>query len=405
VTVDSSTGEFGPVGFPVPDVPPGSYQVTTDCGGTASFEVLAVQPTLELDPASGQVGDRVSATGTCPVSSGSVEIFFAGEPVGSATVDSTTGEFGSVDVDVPAVEPGGHAVTTDCGGTASFDVLPVGTIPATLELDPARGELGVDVTASGTCPLDHSDVTLLLDDRTVATTGGDPETGEFQVVFPMLGLEGPAHTVTTSCGASEEFTVLFPPPSTSRAGPGTGAGQGTAPQGRPNRPRSQLPTPTPIDTAQGLRIIVPDLTGLTEDEVITALGDQLTLDQRTGGSGVVTRQLPLPGTLVEPASEVSILLAEPEVAALRSGTSRFPLAVLTILLGALISALLFGERVRRRRGRERRWVDTDVRTELETAEPALPDVPDGSAPGLDVRLELRRDPKHLTFREVGRAHD
>jgi hypothetical protein len=312
-------------------------------------------------------------------------------------VDSSTGEFDPVDFDVPAVGTGGHAVTTDCGGAASFDVLPVGVIPATLELDPAQGKLGVDVTATGTCPLDHSDVTLFLDDRTVATTDGDPETGEFQVVFPMLGLEGPTHTVTTSCGATEEFTVLFPSPSTSRVGPGTGGGQGTstAPRGRPNRPRSQLPTPTAIDTPQGLRIVVPDLTGLTEDEVITALGDQLTLDQRTGGPGVVTRQLPLPGTLVEPASEVSILLAEPEVAALQSGTNRFPLAVVTILVGALISALLFGDRVRRRHARERRWVDTDVRTELETAEPALPDVPDGSAPGLDVRLELHRDPKHL----------
>jgi hypothetical protein len=207
--------------------------------------------------------------------------------------------------------------------------------------------------------------------------------------------------VTTSCGASEKFTVLFPSPSpsTKRPGPGANAGSGTSAgpdtRGRPDRPRSQLPTPTPVDTPQGPRIIVPDLTGLTEDEVITALGDLLTLVDRTGGPGVVTRQLPLAGTPVEPASEVSVLLAEPEQVALESETSRFPLAVLIVLGVALIGALLSGERVRRRRARERRWVDTDVRTELETAEAALPDVPDGSAPGLDVRLELHRDPKHL----------
>jgi hypothetical protein len=143
-------------------------------------------------------------------------------------------------------------------------------------------------------------------------------------------------------------------------------------------------------------MLVPDLTGLTEDEVITALGDELTLDNPTGGVGVVIRQLPLPGTPVEPASAVSILLGEPELrTAEAAGASRLPLAVLATLLGALIGALLHGERVRRRRARERRWVDTDVRTESETAEPALQDVPDGSAPGLDVRLELHRDPKHL----------
>jgi hypothetical protein len=399
VSVDPSTGEFGPVGFPVPDVPPGFYDVTTNCGGTAPFEVLEVLPTVELDPTSGQVGDAVTATGTCPVSSGSVQVFFDGTRVGSATVDSSTGEFGSVDFPVPDLSPGSYGVTTDCGGQASFVVLPDGVIPATLELDPARGELGIDVTANGTCPLDHPDVTLLLDGRTVATTGGHPKTGGFEIVFPMLGVEGPRHTVTTSCGASEGFTVIFPSPSATSPSPGTRAeprtGGSSGSQGRPNRPRSQLPVPTPIETPQGLRMLVPDLTGLTEDEVIIALGDELTLDNPTGGVGVVIKQLPLAGTLVEPASAVSILLAEPELAPIESGTSRFPLAVLTVLVGALIGALLSGERVRRRRARERRWVDTDVRTELETAEPALKDVPDGSAPGLAVRLELQRDPKHL----------
>jgi hypothetical protein len=399
VTVDSSTGEFGPVAFPVPDVPLGLYDVTTDCGGRAPFEVLPVGATLELDPDAGHVGDGVSATGTCPVDSESVEIFFAGEAVGSESVNSSTGEFGSVDFDVPVVELGSHDVTTDCGGRASFAVVPVGVIPATLELDPAKGKLGVDVTASGTCPLDHPDVTLFLDGRTVATTGGDLKTGDFEIEFPMLGVKGPTHTVTTSCGASEKFTLLFPSPSTKRPGPGANAGSGTSAgpdtRGRPDRPRSQLPTPTPVDTPQGPRIIVPDLTGLTEDEVITALGDLLTLVDRTGGPGVVTRQLPLAGTPVEPASEVSVLLAEAEQVAPISETSRFPLAVLTVLVGALIGALLSGERARRRRARERHWVDTDVRTELETAEPAIPDVPDGAAPGLDVRLELHRDPKHL----------
>jgi hypothetical protein len=281
-------------------------------------------------------------------------------------------------------------------------------IPATLELDPARGKLGVDVTASGTCPLDHPAVTLFLDDGPVAQKAAAAKTGAFEIVFPMLGVEGPVHTVTTSCGASEKFTVLFPAPSTDPAGaaPRTGGQAGVPGVGqRPNRPRSELPTPTPVDTPQGLRIRVPDLTGLTEDEVITALGNQLTLANRTGALGVVTRQLPLPGTLVEPASQVSILLGELELAARESGTSLFPLAVLVLLVGALIGAILSGERVRRRRARERRWVDTDVRTELTTAEPALQDVPDESAPGLDVRLQLRREPEDLTFQEVGRAHD
>src|SRR3954447_1593843 len=139
--VDSSTGAFART-FTVPQIAPGSYGVSTSCDASADFDVLAtpvsVDPSLVLDPTRGYAGDGVSATGTCPVASGSVEIFFGETSVGSATVDSSTGEFG-LTFTVPDISPKSYVVTTDCGGEAPFEVVEV---PATLELDPTSGHVG-----------------------------------------------------------------------------------------------------------------------------------------------------------------------------------------------------------------------------------------------------------------------
>src|SRR3954452_19548855 len=85
---------------------------------------LLPAPTLTVTPTSGYAGDGVSATGTCPVHSGSVEIFFGETSVGSAPVESSTGEFG-LTFTVPDVSPGSYVVTTDCGGEAPFEVVEV----------------------------------------------------------------------------------------------------------------------------------------------------------------------------------------------------------------------------------------------------------------------------------------
>src|SRR4029453_12648014 len=128
-----------PVGFLVPDIDAGSYDVRTSCEASADFEVLptrvVVDPTLVLDPTSGYAGDGVTATGTCPVDSGSVEILFGGESVDFTTVDPSTGEVGLAFA-VPDVSPRSYVVTTDCGGEAPFEVVEV---PPTLQLDPTSG--------------------------------------------------------------------------------------------------------------------------------------------------------------------------------------------------------------------------------------------------------------------------
>jgi hypothetical protein len=89
-TVDYSTGELG-TSFSVPELAPGSYDVTTSCGGHASFEVLApVLPSLALDPVSGEGGTDVTARGTCPRYTEYVEVYFEDRLVASDSVGSST---------------------------------------------------------------------------------------------------------------------------------------------------------------------------------------------------------------------------------------------------------------------------------------------------------------------------
>jgi hypothetical protein len=132
---------------------------------------------------------------------------------------------------------------------------------------------------------------------------------------------------------------------------------------------------------------VPDLTGLTEDEAVATLGDQLVLGNRTGRDGRIERQVPAPGALVEPASAVTVVLDEPAPNLL---WLIVPAVLVLTLTGGLVA-----ERVRRRRVRERRWIEDQVRTDVRPQVAAVSDVPGHAVPGVDLRVEVHRDPARL----------
>ena len=131
VTVDGSTGVFGPVTFEVPEVAAGAYTVTSNCGARQPFDVLApeVPATLDLVPSSGAVGEEISASGTCPLSRDPVGIRIGDRTVGSDEVEPGTGAFGPVNFPVPAGELGPREVTTSCGATETLTVVPPPVTP------------------------------------------------------------------------------------------------------------------------------------------------------------------------------------------------------------------------------------------------------------------------------------
>jgi len=143
---------------------------------------------------------------------------------------------------------------------------------------------------------------------------------------------------------------------------------------------------------------VPAEAGAAEHEgQLAALGDTLRLADPSGGTGRISSQTPPPGTLVVPASAVSVVLAADEQA------SWLPPVLAVAVVGALIAALVSARHVRRRRAREQPWLEENVRTELRVQEPLVPAVPDRAASGLAVRLDVRRAPAQLEFQEVDRA--
>lgn len=131
--IDLIDGEFVGKPFEVPDeLQPGMHTLRLRCPGsedtfaTTDFTVLAA-PTLLLDPVQGSPGSTVSASGTCPAAEeAGPDLLFDGVVLATATTDGT-GVFGPTSFSVPEDADGpAHAVTTSCGGKASFTlVVPV----------------------------------------------------------------------------------------------------------------------------------------------------------------------------------------------------------------------------------------------------------------------------------------
>ena len=143
------------------------------------------------------------------------------------------------------------------------------------------------------------------------------------------------------------------------------------------------PSGTPPDG----RIVVPDLTGLTPEEAAAQLGDQLTLDTR-GDEGTVQEQIPAPGTLVEPASAVTVVLAP-------DGSTNLAWLLVPAVLVLALAGGLAAKQAHQRRVREERWLDEQVRTETVPRVAALSGVPRRPVRGVDLRLEVHRHPARL----------
>src|SRR4051794_14390361 len=217
-------GQFSGETFDLPEgLPPGDYEFSaqllpepsdsqaadvhfTPCDPTATLAILPpdVRATLNLDPERGDVGDSVTATGTCPTSNETTEVRFDDAVVGTATVNVSTGVISPVNLSVPDVHPGPHAVSTSCGGRAPFEVPPPPSVPATLLLEPASGVVGAAVTATGTCPVSSKVVRVYFGEESAGSAAVDPRTGQFgpvQFTVPNDGL-GPV-TVRTDCDARQ----------------------------------------------------------------------------------------------------------------------------------------------------------------------------------------------------------
>jgi PASTA domain len=342
-------------------------------------------PQLTVAPAETVAGTTVVAHGSCPQEpdspvelrrpaaepsdSGPPMVYPSGAVVSvdrlsfAQDVNLVEGEFeeGVGIVVPPGTEPGQFTVTTDCKGSASFEVL---DSPA-LDVTPDDAVTGQAVLATGTCPGPIGQVRVLLDgeDVTVVDQQSDGRLGQVEVPLPDDASSG-THTVTTSCGGSDTVEVSIPVES-------------------PDEPVDPDGPHGPVDPAA--QVPVPNLEGLTAAQAATVLqATGLLLAGPGTGRGTVSDQDPDAGALVEVGTSVAIELAVED----DSSLPLLPAAgggglLLLVLLGAPLSMH------RRRLGRERRWLErgVDVRSHGPTSRRGPG--PPRAAPGLDILIEAR----------------
>ncbi|SFT98195.1 hypothetical protein SAMN05660657_04406 [Geodermatophilus amargosae] len=237
-------------------------------------------PAAVVDPPAAVAGSEVTVSGRCSGESDGVDTSFPGATdlslagtVIASDVPVIDEELEQVTVPITAgLADGTYDMASSCGRTTPvtkpFTVL----VSPFLSLAPDRVATGEEVTATGTCPVSRvrrsaSSVNLALgDDGAFAPATLDGATGVLAPVTVSVPADvSPAdYRVISSCGGSAPLTIL------TRGAPTT--------EGPPD----------PL-------VVVPNLVGLTEQEAVAALHDQLRLAELAGSEERVVRQDPLPG--------------------------------------------------------------------------------------------------------------
>lgn len=161
----------GEYAFVVGLLPPEADDLFWDGWTCDTSADLAIGSVLKLSAPSVVAGGEVRATGTCPVTTGSVTVLLAEQQLRSGPVDPVTGTFGPLSFSVPAGAKAGPAqIDSSCGGHAPLliEEAPVTSQPPSSDpptSDPATspsvtssspGTAGPQVTsASPTGPTDE----------------------------------------------------------------------------------------------------------------------------------------------------------------------------------------------------------------------------------------------------------
>lgn len=186
-----------------------------DDNGSESEDTFTVEPEMTVDVTSGKAGDTVTVSGTGFGGSADVTVTFGGDEVATDDADSD-GSF-EISFTVPAVAPGTYDIEAldddDNSGEATF------TIAANLSISATTGNVGTEVTISGTGfkPTTAVTITYASASSVVATTTTDAN-GAFSATFKVPASEGGPHTITATDGTST-FTDTFTMESDAPAAP------------------------------------------------------------------------------------------------------------------------------------------------------------------------------------------
>ena len=196
----------------VPESTEGDHTITVEVKNDEGEAEFTVEPDISIDPEEGAVGDSVTVTGTGFAKSKDVTITFDGDDVGEDETD-THGSFEAT-FNVPTVKSGTYDVEAEDesrnSDSATFKITTFA------EMSPTTGDVGMQITVSGSGFMANGTATIKYDDTevTTASIGSD---GNFEATFPAPVSTGGKHTVSVSDGTNSEqftFTMESTPPET-----------------------------------------------------------------------------------------------------------------------------------------------------------------------------------------------
>ena len=186
-TIAAASGAFSAT-FSVPASTLGDHTVTASGGTGEANATFTILTSVSLTPTSGNVGTKLTVTGTG--FNGAVVIKYDGVGITTTTADAS-GAF-SATLSVPASALGDHTVTaSDVTSEASATF----TILTSVGLNQTTGNIGTELTItgagfSGTVTIKYDGVEVAI-----ATAGAN---GVFSAIFTVPTSDAGAHTVTAS---------------------------------------------------------------------------------------------------------------------------------------------------------------------------------------------------------------
>jgi len=190
------------------NVPDGSSRnvqiVAKDATNSASVTFL-VEAGILLNPTTEFIGAQVKVTGAGFGPEKQVNVLFDGSSVVKAKADSK-GSF-SASFNVPTSTGGQHTVTVTDGTNSASATL---TVQTGLTVTPNKGEVGTQVTVSGSGFKANKATAIYFKNNQVASISTDAN-GSFVAKFPVPANPSGKHTVKASDGTysgNSDFTIL-----------------------------------------------------------------------------------------------------------------------------------------------------------------------------------------------------
>ncbi|MFH1003084.1 MAG: PPC domain-containing protein [Chloroflexota bacterium] len=208
-----TSGEFDSL-IVIPASAAGTHTIRVEDDGGAFAEAdFTVEPAITMSPTSGIVNTSVTVSGNGFSRRGGITITMGNETVANGTAD-TTGNF-NITFKVPANGPGTYSVeASDNEGNKAPKVN--FTMEATANLVPTTGNVGTDITVSGTGFKIAGAISVKYDDTQVATTAADAS-GLFSANFKAPKSTHGEHTIIVSDGTTTKqfaFVMESTPPET-----------------------------------------------------------------------------------------------------------------------------------------------------------------------------------------------